>query len=142
MAKITMMISSANERIDLPRPKDGLVSHSSPSIGFDTIPRANHDATIILGLVAVVSNVETIAIVGVANSAQTELEVVVARVVSEVKEEHLLTAAFLLQPKAALSTTGIGIYIHGCDIQIRVGLGDDVELCVIGVVDPPDIKFL
>ena len=142
MAKVTMMIASTNERINLPSTKDGLVSHSSSGIGFNTLPGLDDDAAIVLGLVAVVCNVETIVIVGVADAAETELENIVRWIIGEIKEEDLLAAAFLLQTKTALSATGTGIYIHSCDIQIGVGLGDDVELSIVDVVDPADMKFL
>jgi hypothetical protein len=130
------------ERINLPGTKDSLVSHTSSSVGFDTIPSSDYNATIIPSPVTVVSNIKAVAIVGVADTAKAELEMSVGGIIIEVKEEDLLAPSLFLQAKTALGTAGTGIHVHRGYIEARTGLGNDVELGVVVVVDPADIELL
>mmetsp|Transcript_31270 Transcript_31270/g.91579 ORF Transcript_31270/g.91579 Transcript_31270/m.91579 type:complete len:312 (-) Transcript_31270:702-1637(-) len=142
MSKVAVVVSTRTKCIDLPGTKDSLASHTASSVGFDTIPGTNNDAIVVLCLVAIITNEEAAAIRRVAHTAEAELEMIVGRVVSVVEEEHLLAVALFLQTKAALGAAGIGVHVDRRNVEVCVGLGDDVEPGVVRVVDSTNMKLL
>ena len=143
MAKAAVVISTAPKQcINLPGAKDSFVPVTTSSVGFDTIPGPNNNPVVISRLAAVISHKETFIVIGVTGVAETHFENIIGRVVSVVEEEHLFAAALFLQTKAALGAAGINVHVDCRDVEVRVGLGNDVELIVVCVIDSTHMKHL